>query len=238
MKKVPELLEVCIFFVLSGVLLLLFLVNLPLFQEPHGLLVMNELSDFSDNQLVVAILFGSVVVCLGLAVLLLKWIPSFTAGMASNLWATIYFLIWVDSIFCLSIQTQSFRFLALLALGLIFFYLFFFTLHYLGFPEADGSNGVKNSIKLKLMNYWLSGWMGFYFLVSMRLLFNSFGYPEFQWPLAMGFCVLCFLNYLLFLFLLKSEGRKIHSFSRAGRIIFASWFMGIVVVGLVQKWFH
>jgi hypothetical protein len=238
MRKVNELIEQFLFFILTIILYFLFLINLPLFDEPHGFLVMNELSDFSSNQLAAASLFGSVIVCISLGALMMKWLPPFTPGMAANLWATTFFLIWVDSMFALSVQSQSFHYLVLLGFGLLFLYLFFFTLYYLDLPRNPIQEPKKTPSKYKLVSYWLGTWMVFYLIVSVRLLFNSFGYPELQWPLAMGFCALCFLNYLLFLFLRRSNGQNIDGLSRAGRLFFSFWFFALLCAGIGQHYFH
>ncbi len=238
MKKINELIELLLFFTFTLVLGFLFLINLPIFEEPHGLLIMNELSDFSSNQLAAASLFGSIIVCIGLGALMMKWLPLFTPGMTANLWATTYFLMWVDSMFALSVQAQSFHYLVLLGLGLLFLYLFFFTLYYLDLPKDTNQAPEEPSFKYKLIHYWLGSWMGIYFIVSIRLLFNSFGYPELQWPLAMGFCALCFLNYLLFLFLRKSRGKGVDGLSRVGRIFFSLWFLTLLCTGISQHYFR
>jgi len=239
MQKAIQVAETFLFAFLTVLLFLLFVLNLPLFREPHGFLIANELSDFSSTELIGGILFGSVAVCAVLGVVMVKWLPVFTAGMASNLWATTFFLLWVDSMFSLSIQFQSFRFLVFLALGLLFLYLFFFTMHYLDLKKETAPKAKEASVfNDKLVQCWLGGWMFFYLVVSIRLLFNSLGYLEFQIPLALGFCALCFLYYLLFLFLRKSRGEEIQPLSRVGRIVFASWILGVVIVGVVHKWPH
>lgn len=238
MKKLNELIEQLLFFIFTIFLFFLFLINLPLFQEPHGFFIMNELSEFSSRQLAPGSLFGSLIVCIGLGVLVMKWIPTFTPGMAANLWGTTFFLMWVDSMFALSIQSQSFHYLILLALGLLFLYLFFFTLYYLDLPKDPIQESKEQPRKYNVINYWLGVWMVFYMIVSVRLLFNSFGYPELQWPLAMGFCALCFLNYLLFLFLKRSNGQDIAGLSRAGRLFFSFWFLALLCTGISQRYFH
>ncbi len=236
MRKFNDILETTLFFTLTALLGCLFLLNLPLSQEPHGFLVMNELSDFSTTQLSAAALFGSALLCALLGVLILKWAPALTMGMTANLWATTLFLLWVDSMFTLSIQFRSLHYLDLLGLGLLFLYLFFFTLHYLGYPGLSALEPGEPSPQWKIVLYWFAGWIGFYFLVSARLLFNSYGYPEFQGPLAMGFCALGFLNYLAFLQLKKHQGADIKPYSRTGGIIFSLWFLALLAAEISQKW--
>lgn len=237
MRKLRDLLEVFLFFLFTTALYALFLLNLPLFREPHGLLITNELSDFSNTQIAAYALFASAAVCALQGVLMMNWFPAFTAGMASNLWATTFFLLWVDSMFALSIQTQSFRYLKLLGCGLLFLYLFFFILHYLDPPgEPAPSAEETGALKYTMMDYWLGGWMFFYFAVSIRLLVNSYNLPEFQWPLALGFCALCFLNYLLYLFLRKSRGLDVLRFSKVGRVFFGLWLTVLLLSEVLRKW--
>lgn len=236
MQKIIDGLETSFFILLTVFLCSLFLLNLPLFQEPHGFLVMNELSDFSSNQLSTIALFGSALLCVLLGCLTLKWAPALTVGMASNLWATTFFLLWVDSMFTLCIQSHSLHYLVLLGLGLLFLYLFFFTVYYLGLsakPEVESGGAAHRE---RAVSYWLVFWMGFYFLVSIRLLFNSYGFPQFQGPLAMGFCALGFLNYLVFLFLQKHQGADLRLYSRIGRIVFSLWFLTVLAAEIGQKW--
>lgn len=168
----------------------------------------------------------------------MKWLPSFTAGMAANLWATTFFLIWVDSAFALSIRFQSYYFLALLGLGLLLIYLFFFILHYLDSRPSTVPKGEGVPFRDKFVLIWTGGWMIFYFLISIRLILNSFNYSEFQWPLSMGFCALCFLNYLLFLFLRKSTENDVRKLSFAGRLFFSLWFFGLLLAVIGQKCFR
>ncbi len=236
MRKLNDILEMALFLTLTSLLGCLFLLNVPLFQEPHGFLVMNELSDFSSTQLSSAALFGSALLCALLGSLVLKWAPALTMGMASNLWATTFFLLWVDSMFTLSVQSRSMRYLTLLGLGLLFLYFFFFTLHYLGFPGSPAEGPGEPSPKGGFVAYWLIGWMAFYFLGSIRLLFNAGAFPEFQGPLAMGFCALGFLNYLAFLHLKKHQGADLKGYSRAGKILFGLWFLALVAAEIGQKW--
>jgi hypothetical protein len=199
---------------------------------------MDQLSDFSTNEITTDTFFSSIVVCTGLGILMLKWLPTFTPGMASNLWASTFFLIWVDSMFALSIQSQSFRYLKLLGLGLVFIYLFFFVLRYLSLPKDPKQEPDEKSFKHKLIKYWLGAWVILYLTISTRLLFSSFGYSELQWPLAIGFCALCFLNYLLLIFLSKTTAKKGAGLSRIGRYLFGLWVLFLLWTGIDQRWFH
>ncbi len=152
----------------------------------------------------------------------------------ANLWAMTYFFIWIDSIFSLSIQSKSFKYFTSLGLGLIFIYLFFFMVNYL--CVQDEKANVVNGWKMKLVHYWLWGWMGFYFGLSCFFVFYSFEYTGFRLPLATGAMIVCFLYYLLCLFLKKSEGKDIERFSQMGRIFFAAWTFGLLAVWIGQKW--
>jgi hypothetical protein len=238
MQKINSILEITFFFILTFLLFFLFFINLPLFQEPHGLLIMNQLSDFSTNEITTTTFLSSIIVCTSLGILTLKWSPAFTPGMASNLWAATFFLMWVDSMFALSIQSESFRYLKLLGLGLVFIYLFFFVLHYLSLSKDLKQEPNEKSFKYKLINYWLGTWMILYLIISIRLLFGSFGQSELQWPLAIGFCALCFLNYLLLSFLRRTTAKKDTGLFRIGKYLFGLWVLLLLLAGIDQLWFH
>lgn len=237
MRRINNLFEYFLFAFSTILLYLIFFVNLPMFELPHGLLAMNDLANFSSTQLSSFILFGSITLCAVLGALLLKWIPAFTAGMMANLWASTFFLLWVDSMFALTVQRQSTQYLNFIVFGLLFLYLFFFTLHYLG-PSKGGEPASAEPSKACWVSYWLGGWMVFYLFVSLRLFFHEQGNILFQRPLAMGFCALCFLNYLLFLNLKKSKEGNLRLYTRIGSITFSLWFLTLLAVEIGQKWFH
>lgn len=238
MIKAKDGISLFLYSVFNLALILLFLLNLPILREPHGLLVTDQLSDFSNTQFIQTVFWGSVVLCALSGVIMLEWHPALTPGMAANLWATALFLMWVDSLFALCIQFQSFHYLMVLCMGIFFLYLFFFTLNYFGHPEK-----VTESVKgAQLTHRWfhitLGIWMAFYFILSWLLIANSYWCPQFQLPLALGFWGFCFLHYLLWMFLKKSDGEDIGRFSRTGRFVFTLWFLALLSAGLGQRWFH
>ena len=232
LQRVRACFEVFLLFFLTTMLVFLFLLSAPIFKDPHGFLVMNEISDFSNNSLIKWALFGSAVVCVVLGALVMNWISVLTVGNISNLFSTTYFLLWVDGVFDLSIRFQTFSFLKCLGTGVCFIYLFFFTMAYI--DPRDKKKLKEGGLKERLIHYWLIGWICFYFLISIRLVFKSFKYFEPQIPLAIGFLAACFLNYLLLLFLKQQQGKEIGFFSMIGRIIFGCWFLIIVLVGIAR----
>jgi hypothetical protein len=234
LQKVKVYFEVFLFFFLTTILIFLFLVATPISKDPHGFLIMNQLSDFSNNSLIKWALFGSAAVCAALGMLLMSWIPVLTPGIMSNLLLMTYFLLWVDSVFGLSIQFQTFDFLKCFGTGLFFICLFFFTLGYI--DSRNEKTPEEADWKKKLVHYWLGGWICFYFLISIILVFKSFKYLEPQVPLAIGFLGVCFLNYLLLLFLKKKLGNEVGIFSSIGRAIFSCWFLIIVLMEIGQVW--
>ena len=123
----------------------------------------------------------------------MDWV-SFTPGMMSNLWATTYFFIWIDSVFSLSLQSKSYKFLYSLALGIMFIYLFFFSVNFFGVQSEKVESG--SWWKIKIVHYWLWGWMGFYFGLSFFFALHTLDYPGFRLPLAAGAMIVCFLYYL------------------------------------------
>lgn len=234
LQKVKWYFEVFLLFFLTAILVFLFFISAPISKDPHGFLMMNQLSDFSNNSLIKWGLFGSAAVCVALGMLLMSWITVLTAGIISNLFSTTYFLLWVDSVFALSIQFQTFDFLICFGAGLFFIYLFFFTMGYI--DPRDKKTTEEKDHKEKLIHFWLIGWICFHFLISMILVFKSFKYFEPQIPLAVGFLGVCFLNYLLLLFLKKQQGNDIGIFSSVGRVIFSCWFLVIILMEIGQVW--
>jgi hypothetical protein len=236
LQKSRNFFEIFLLFSFSLFLGVLFLISIPISKAPHGLLVMNELSDFSNESVITFALFGSAAICVALGILLMGWIPVLTEGMIANLLSTTYFLLWVDSVFGLSIQFQTVHFLKCFGIGFIFIYFFFFAMGYLDL--RDKKWGGKAVWKQKLIHHWLVGWMIFYFSLAIILAFLSFKYSVEQIPLAIGFLGICFLNYLLLLFLKKSMGHEIGNFSKMGRIFFGFFFLFIALIGSAQAWFH
>lgn len=231
---VKDYLEVVFFFVLTLSLYLLYLMTVPLFREPHGLLVMSELSDLTQSGFVLGFLFGSALVCVLLGVLILNWVSILSPGILANLWATTYFFVWIDTIFSLSIRSQSYKFFLSLAIGLAFIYLFFFVLNYLDVNRIK--NRPEVPWKKKILYYWIWGWMGFYLGLSGFYGFNSFDNEGLKLPLAAGAMLICFLNYLLIMFFKKSEGKDLAKFSSSGRIFFTVWVLGLTALWLSQRW--
>lgn len=235
-QKVKEYFEVFLLLFLTAILVILFLLLTPIFKDPHGFLIMNELSDFSNNSLTQLVLFGSAAVCAALGVLLMSWISMLTAGIISSLLSLTYFLLWVDSVFSLSIQFQTFGFLESFGTGLLFIYLFFFAIGYV--DSRNGKIQKESRWKEKFINYWLVGWMCFYFLISIALVFKSLKYSEPQGSLAIGFLGICFLNYLLLLFLKKESENKSQIVSRLARVIFSFWFLTIVLMEMGKVFYR
>jgi len=233
MKVMGPYLKLFLFFILTVSLYLLFIITTPIFRDPHGLIVTNELSDFSQSGFVEELLFASAAVCALMGALLMDLSPFLTSGMMANLLATTFLLIWVDSVFALSVRSQSYKFLITLGTASAFIYLFFFTLHYLGFQSQR--TDFKPDWKNKVIYQWLWAWMGFYFGLSSLLALGSLDYPGSRWFLAMGALIVCFLNYLLCLFVKKMQGESFQNFSEIGRIVFAVWLMGLILVWLKGK---
>lgn len=195
---------------------------------------MNELSDLSRSGFVKELMFGSAIICVLLGVLMMSWIPVLTFGVLANLWSATYFFIWADTVFALSIQSESYKFLTSFALGLMFIYTFFFVLNYLG-KRVEKNNSISGW-RTKIVHYWIWGWMSFYLGLSILLIFNSFEYGLFRLTLAMGALFICFLNYLLSLFLQRAENKNVEVFSKRCRIGFIVWFVILVIFFVGQKW--
>jgi len=231
-----DYLETAFFLLLTLSLYFLYLITIPIFSEPHGLLAMSELSDITHSGIVLDLVFGSAILCVGLGVFMLNWLSFLTPGMMANLWATTYLFLWVDTIFSLSQQSKTYTFLLSLILGVCFIYLFFFVINYLDFTRAkDKTSAVW---KIKIVHYWIWGWMGFYLGISGFFAFNSFGNEGLRMPLALGAVVLCFLYYLLILFLKKSEDKDLNQFSKFGRIFFSFWVLALTLLWFGQKWLN
>jgi hypothetical protein len=236
LEKVKEYFEFFLLFFLTAVLVFLFLLLIPIFKDPHGFLVVNQLSDFSNNSPTLWSLFGSAAVCAVLGALLMSWTSVLTVGSISSLFSMTYFLLWVDSVFSLSVQFQTFDFLKSFGMGLLFIYLFFFTIGYVDLRNEKIL--IKSRWKGELISNWLIGWICFYFLISIILVFKSFKYFEPQVSLAIGFFGICFLNYLLFLLLKKKSGNENPIFSKMGRIFFSCWLLIIVLMEIGTAWFR
>ncbi len=233
-QMAKEYFEVFVFFCATTSLVFLFLILTPISKDPHGFLMTNEISDFSNTSLIKWALFGSAALCAVLGTLLMSWITVLTAGIVSNLLSMTYFLLWADSIFGLSIQFQTFDFLKCFGTGLLFICLFLFTIGYVdsNYKKMSKVAGWKE----KAIHYWFIGWICFYFWISVVLVFKTV--KDFEPHFLLVFCFLggCFLNYLFFLFLKKESGNKIGIFSRMGRVIFGCWILIIVLLEIGQVW--
>lgn len=240
MRILKDLSEVLLFLLLTFFLYFLFILNIPIFRDPHGQLVMNDLSDLTRSGLIQELLFGSAVACVLLGTLMMSFVPLLTTGMTAHLWAVTYLFIWADSLTTLSLQTKSIHFMGALGIGLGFIYLFFSTLGYFGFPDQVSSvpPPPPGHWKMQMVEYWLWGWMCFYFGISGFLVFNSVYYFGFHIPLALGALLVCFLNYLLYLFLQKTQGKAIDRISEYGRIIFGGWLFGLIAIWISHRWYN
>jgi hypothetical protein len=214
---------------------ILYLLLEPLFGEPHGFLVLNQLSGFSGPGFVEGLLFLSAAGFAIQGACLMDETPFLTAGMMSSLWATGYLLLWMDPVFAFSLQSQSPLFLISLALGILFIYSFFFILEYLA-PRGEEAPG--GGVQAKKSIAFLGGWLVFDLLLSARLAYDGLWDGSFQWPLALGFLGVGFVLYLLILFLWKAGGREVSRISRFGRILFMVWFVLLAFAGLAPQWLH
>jgi hypothetical protein len=195
---------------------------------------MSEWSTLFQSIFVKELIFGSAGICALFGVLMMNWAPVLTPGVMANLWATTYFFIWLDTVFDLSVESHSLQFLTSLLIGLVFVYLFFFILHYLGFePTAEV---LQTDLKVKVLLYSIWGWMSFYFGLSLLLAYNSLNFGDFRWPLAAGCVCVCFLNYVLSLFLQRALGKSIERFSWFGRVAFGIWVLLLAASWAFQKW--
>jgi hypothetical protein len=238
MSKVKNALSLFLFTLLNLILLFLFLLNIPLDGNLHGFLVINQFSDFSNNDFIKILLFASVVVCALQGVLMMRWAAPLTPGMVSNLSATTFFILWVDSMFALAIQSRSYHYLMDLGIGLLFLYLFFFTLNHLDLQNERDEKPENNEFHRTWLLFWTGAWVLFYCALSWLLVFNPSNELEFQLPLALGLWAVAFLNYLLFLFFKKMGDKDIVKISKTGRIVFVLWFLGLLFAGLGVKWLH
>ncbi len=233
-QKLNNVVQVSLFLILTFVLYFLFVLTIPIFQDSHGLLAVNELADISRRGFLKELIFGSALVCALLGTVMLSWVPLLAPGVIASLWSTTYFFIWIDTVFALSVQAQSLTFIWTLAVGMIFLNLYFY---FLGFLAPMEISGYKPGLwKSKFLVYWFCVWMSFYFGLSILMALNSFEYPGFRLPLAFGAVALCFLNYLLYLYLKKSEGGNVENISRWGRFVFTLWLICLVAIGIGQKW--
>ena len=238
MPRVKDILEILLFFLLTFLLYLLFLSNLPFLWEAQGGPPLSEIADFSDRRLIPSAVFASDVVCALLGGLMMEWVPSFTAGILAVYWGTTFLLLWIDGAPVFSMPSKPYFLLGIMGIGALFLFLFFFALAALHEFEGGEKGRPKETpgLKANLVQYWLGSWMSFYFAVSVLLVFRSaddFGPPQ---PLAMGFCALSFLNFIL---LLRGPGTgKRGRFFSIGGTAYGLWVLFLLWSGWGGKWPH
>jgi len=234
MRTLKNISLVLLFILLTLLLYLVFFVTVPVFRDPHGLLVMNELPVPSQSTLIKELLFGSAVVCVLLGSLMMNWVPPLKALILGLFWALTYGYVWLDTILALWIQTHEKDYAFVFLMGLLFIGLLFFILDYFGFPETKSeASSFRGS---EVVHAWLWGWICFYFGLSGRLIFNSFFYSAYHFPLALGALVVCFLNYLLYLHIKRTEGKEIGPLSKIGRLVFTVWMVLLLVLWIYYQW--
>ncbi len=216
-KKLISFLELFLFVLATFALLLLQLLALPLFREAHGLVVTNDLSEFSRGFLVKVLLFSSAGLCVLLGSLVNRWVPVLTPGMMANLWGTLFLFTWMDAVFALSVEVQSLLFVAALGIGVIFIYLFFFIIHYLVPPSPAAAEPWKTMF----LTLWIWGWMGFYLGLSGLMAFGSL--------------VPCFLFYALGQFMKNTKKESV--LSKPAGWAFALWTAGLTGLWILERWF-
>ena len=199
-----------LFLVLSSALYFLFIINIPLFYENHGLLALNEWADLSMAVWVKGLILFSALLVTTLGTLMVEWIPNISPGVIGNLWALSYFFLWVDTATALYQESHSLSFLAVLGLGFVWVRLYFHGLEIFGFGLNENPKDKRSAPSWIIQSVW--GWMGFYFGLSCLLLFQSFRFMGQRAPLAFGAYFLCFLNYLLVLQVRKLSGDPIDRF--------------------------
>jgi hypothetical protein len=232
--KTKEFVEIFILLGLTLSIYGLFIFTIPLAQEPHGWIALNGF----DNPLWISgievLIFGSALICALLGALMMAWVPVLPPEVIRNLWLLTYFFIWIDTVFLLTTEYQTYGFVLRLVLGLLFIFIFFYFLQFLGYrPETDT---MVPNWKTRVVQYWLWGWMSFYFSLSFLLAFNSYRYSDFRLPLAFGALSVCFFNYVLSLFIQKAEGKNVDQYSKTGRTVFAVWFLILAACWFGQKW--
>lgn len=230
---IRDFFEAVLFLLLTSFFYFVFIVTIPVFKDPHGLLAMIELADLSRSGYIKTILFSSAGVFSLMGVLMVAWAPIFTPGIMANLWASTYFFTWIDTILILSIQSHSLHFFTAFGIGIAFIYVFFLVLNTMG-SQIQGPEKVS-TWKSKAVHVWVWGSAGFYLGLSGLLMLRSFNYDGFHLALAFGAMIVCFLNYLLGLFLAKEEGKKIEKVSFAGRVVFSIWLSSLAIVWILQK---
>lgn len=219
-------------------LYLLYIISIPIFSLSHGLLVMYDLPNLTRSGFASGLMFGSAVVFVLLGSLMMSWAPQMTAGMASNLWTATYFFIWVDNVITLTTQSKSLKYSEVFGISFVFIYVFFFVLNFIKYQNSQtiSVTSSENHWKIRIIIVWIWGWMCFYLGISGLLVFNSFHYFGYQIPLALGAMLLCFLNYLFYLYMEKTQGKEVEPISKIARIVFSLWFLVLITLWIIRKW--
>ncbi len=224
--------QVFLYLVLSFLLYFLFIINIPLFEESHGFLALNEWADLSFSAGVKGLIALSVLFVSVLGTLMVGWIPSLPPGIIGNLWTLTIFFLWVDTATALTQESHSLSYLAVLALGVLWVRIYFHFIEVVDFGSIDRSSENKTMQVWASQSVW--GWMGFYFGLSSLLLCQSLRLIGQRISMALGAFFLCFLNYLLVLHLRKLSGGKIDGFSKAARWFFSVWLI-LLILGLIYS---
>lgn len=233
--KFKDFFEIGLFFVLTLSIYCLFIFTIPIAKEPHGWIALNGFDNPLWLSWIDALIFGSALICALLGAIMMTWIPALSSEIVRNIWALTYFFIWIDTVFVLSMEYQTIGFLTRFISGFVFIFLFFYALHFFGF-QSETKTIVKNW-RTELIQYWTWGWISFYFSLSFLIVYNSFKYSDSRSPLAFGALSVCFLNYIFYLFLQKSQGKNTDRFSKMGRIVFVIWFLVLIAFWTSQTWF-
>jgi hypothetical protein len=233
-QKIADFFEVFLFFLLTLWVYALFILTVPIAEDPHGWIALNGFDKPLWLGWVHWFIFGSALVCALLGVLMMKWVPVLTPDMVRNLWIVTYFFIWIDTVFALSMEYQTTNFLLGFLMGLLFLFLFFYLIGMLGYTPHTET--YVPDWKSQLVHYWNWGWMSFYFSLSLLLAYNSIKYSDSRMPFCFGALVVCFFNYAFTLFLNRAEGKGIEEYSKKGRIFFGAWLGLLVICLLGQKW--
>jgi hypothetical protein len=229
-QRIADFFEVFLFFLLTLWVYALFILTIPIAEDPHGWIALNGFDKPLWLGWVHWFIFGSALVCALLGVMLLKWIPVLTPGMVRNLLIVTYFFIWIDTVFALSTEYQTINFLLGFLMGLLFLFLFFYLISTLGYTSK--AETYVPDWKNQMVHYWNWGWMSFYFSLSFLLVYNAYKYSDQRWVLSFGALVVCFVNYIFNLFNRQSEGKDIQRLSKIARFVFSGWFF-FLVIGVV-----
>jgi len=208
----------------AGVLLtmslyFLALVNFPVFQGPHALilnLVDDRLLPFSIPAVVTAssVLFGLA------GALLMSWSPAMSPRMMAGLWVSIYLLYWVDPVITASVEFRSPVPLASAFLGTVFLVLFFVILS----RSGEGVRPLYQAAtwRSRFARGWMVTWMGFFLGLSAVLVSGG---PN-KWGragISTAVLVLSCLCYSVVELMQKAEGDEKVALGSAWRWMSAAW---------------